>query len=115
MFGALLLVSLRLLGVAFANETPGRTLRALRPLLWSGGACVAISGLVLLASGAVKNYYNPAFRWKIALLIPALALSMWMDRTVRNETASRLTGAVAVLTMILWCLVAMAGRAIGFV
>lgn len=115
MFGGLLVLSLRLAGLAFNGQTHSRVARAISPLLWGGAASVAISGLVLLASGAARNYYNPAFRWKMALLIPALALSVWLDRAARSGNPARWYGLVALAAVILWSLVATAGRAIGFV
>lgn len=115
MFGGLLVLGLRLTGWPFAGQSSQRLARSVAPLLWGGAVTVVLSGLVLLASGAVKNYYNPAFRWKMALLIPALALSIWMDRTARSGNPARGSKAVVIATFLLWCLVATAGRAIGFV
>lgn len=115
MLGGVLVLSLRLVGWAFTTQSSARISRSVAPLFWGGAGAVAVSGLVLLASGAVKNYYNPAFRWKMAFLVPAFLLSIWMDRTARSGNFTRWSGAVAAATFLLWCLVAAAGRAIGFV
>lgn len=115
MFGGLLVTALRLMGWAFEEGSPSHIARSAAPLLWGGAATVGLSGLILLASGAVKNYYNPAFRWKMAFLLPALTLSLCVDRAARSGSPARWAGPLVLTTFLLWCLVATAGRAIGFV
>lgn len=80
---------------------------------------VLLSGLVLLCGEALYCFHNPAFRWKMIFFVPALLLSIALQRY--SERRSRLLGkswplrAAIVFTLLLWAAVTFAGRFIAFV
>lgn len=116
MFGGMLAVNLRLLGLAFAEQSPGQVARQSAPLSWGGTFATAVSGVLLLSGEAAKCYFNPAFRWKIGLLVPAIAISLLLHRESGRERQQTPVWmrAGAVCALVLWSAVAVAGRAIGF-
>ncbi len=115
--GVLLVVDLRLLGLALPQQPVARVAHGVRPWLARSLIAVALTGLPLLASEAVKCYHIPAFWVKMIALPPALAFTY----IVRNPVAldeDTVTGwrsrSVAIASILLWLTVAMAGRWIGF-
>jgi len=78
---------------------------------------IAISGVLLLSEEALKCYYNPAFRWKMLLLFLAVSFYFTLHRKVVRSAATRasmLSRAAAILSLVLWLGVGLAGRVIGF-
>ncbi|MBC7956378.1 MAG: hypothetical protein H7Y33_10985 [Cytophagales bacterium] len=114
--GAVLMLDLRLLGVGLTSPTPSQLERQTRP--WAVAAVVAMvfTGSVLFMSEALKLYASTPFRIKMATLLVVLIYTF----AVRNPFARRATGVTALsrlvagVSMLLWLVVAMAGRWIGF-
>jgi len=79
---------------------------ALRPLLWIGLALMAVSGTLIALAMPFKYYGNAAFRWKMLLLILALATTVGLFKTRQR--------AFALTALLLWFAVGFSGRLIGF-
>ena len=93
---------------------------ALLPVLWIGLSLMAASGILITVSMPFKYYNNMAFRWKMVLLVVALATTAGLLRASRpkNIAASprdlaRQRG-LAIAALILWFGVGFSGRLIGF-
>src|SRR5580704_1716689 len=93
---------------------------ALLPVLWIGVSLMAASGILITVSMPFKYYNNMAFRWKMVLLVVALATTAGLLRATRpaSLTASpsgeaRQRG-LAICALILWFGVGFSGRLIGF-
>jgi len=120
-FGAILTVDLRLLGLAGRRYRVSRLVGELVP--WSVGAFVVsvITGLGLFITRADWYADNVAFQIKLALLLLAeINVAIFHLRTIRAVTqwdqsrptplAARLAGAAS---MVLWVGVMLAGRWVG--
>jgi hypothetical protein len=117
LLAALVLISLRLLGLILQQETvPQVASQALR-LLWSGLALAVVSGLLMFIGSPRHYFYNPAFDVKMLLLVAAVIVQAGLFRRVaKYETPSPWLARTSVaLSLVLWFAVSMAGRAIGFV
>ncbi len=120
--GTIMLVDLRLLGLALPSEpVPGVVRRIVPATLW-GFALMFVSGALLFTSEPVKLYHSPAFRIKLALLalagLNALIFHLTIYRDVANwdQTApaplrARLAG---LLSLAFWIAIIAAGRAIAY-
>ena len=120
--GSILVIDLRLLGLASLNRPVGRVTNAILPLTWSAFAVAAASGLLLFISNATKYLENGYFLAKV-LLICAAGLNMVVFHGIsakdlrrwENEAAlplpARLAGGLSIL---LWVAVVACGRWIGF-
>ena len=120
--GSILVIDLRLLGLASLNRPVGRITNAILPLTWSAFAVAAASGLLLFISNATKYLENGYFLAKV-LLICAAGLNMVVFHGSsakdlprwENEAAlplpARLAGGLSIL---LWVAVVACGRWIGF-
>src|SRR5262245_6272947 len=118
LFGAILVLNLRLMGVLMRD----RSLPQLSPELetWTRSSLIVIlvSGAMLFASEAVKTFYSSPFRIKMVLLIAAIAFHYTISRRLMRKEESELSplqGKVAgTVAIALWMGVGFAGRAIGF-
>ena len=114
--GVILLLGLGALNVALAGDTPASTARSLRPVFALALSVMLASGLLLTASKPLRYFLSAPFRWKLALLAAGVALYAWLDRRLtrpgRGEPA-RTDGRLAVLLLITWFGVGLAGRLIG--
>lgn len=114
---AVLLLSLRLLGVVLRKLPSAAVARASAPLLWGGLAATLVTGTVLFLSGPIRYYGNAAFGPKMVLLALALAAQVWLYRRVAGapEPGPVLARSGAALLLTLWFSVGLCGRAIGYI
>jgi hypothetical protein len=121
-FGTILIVDLRLLGIVSHRRSARRLIVELLPYTWAAFVLAVVAGGLLFASNAVSYAHNPQFLWKMAA-IAAAGVNMaifhmtayrrivdW-DDALPPPTVARLAGASSLL---LWVLVIFLGRWIGF-
>jgi hypothetical protein len=117
--GTILIIDLRLLGFGVWRQPVSRIAKELTPLLWGSLAVMLVSGVLLLASGPVRYYHNPAFRIKMLLLTIAIGFYLTLHRRIirsqAHDSTSFWTKAAAVVSLALWLGVGLAGRAIGLI
>jgi hypothetical protein len=116
--GTILMVDLRLLGLAALRYPASRVTRELVPWTWLGFVVAFITGFGLFMVGATRYVENPAFQIKFMLLTLAAFNMAWFQfRTMRTisswddanvpPTTAKLAGATSLL---LWIGVLLAGR-----
>jgi hypothetical protein len=120
--GSILVVDLRLLGLASINRPVSRVTGGILPLTWTAFAIAVSSGGLLFISNATKYLENGYFVAKIFLILTA-GLNMVVFHAIsardlpkwEHETAlplrARLAGGLSIL---LWVSVVACGRWIGF-
>jgi len=118
LFGAALVLNLRLLGVMLRGVPVSRLARELAPWTFCSLIAILASGALLFASEAVKSFYSVPFRVKIVLLLFAIVFHYTVGRKVSLMEEDRVTplfGKVtAIVGIVLWLSVGFAGRAIAF-
>lgn len=116
MGGAIILVDLRLLGWGLRGQPVDVLAGHVRPWLRAGVAAMLTTGVLLFLSEAIKCFYNTSFWVKMITLPVALVFTF----VVKERTAAagpdvtvrtRLIGATS---LVLWFVVAAAGRWIGY-
>ena len=114
--GALLLVDLRLLGAGLTGTPAAPLARQARPWLTAAVLLMIATGVPLFLSEAVKCYYSPSFWVKIVSFPIAIAFTYAVrQRVAESATTGRGTAALTGATsIVLWFVVAAAGRWIGF-
>lgn len=120
--GFLLLVDLRLLGLAFRNQPVARVLAQLRPWIIGGFAVVFVTGVLLFWSAAARMVANPAFAIKLALILLAGLNALYFELAVGRGMVAQGTAAVVsrsarfagVASISLWSLVIVFGRLIPY-
>lgn len=103
--GAVLVLNLRLLGVALQQVPPGDVERATRPWLWLGIAGTIATGTVMALATAVSTLASAAFVVKMVALVAAILFSLAVSREVRRGTATgRGPQLLAVAAVLLWAM-----------
>lgn len=118
--GAILLINLRFLGIAFQSQSSSQLAKDLLPLTAGGVAAMFVSGALLFMGGPVRYYHNPAFRFKMVSFLVALIFHFTLQvrearNSVEHERNSPFLKIGACLSLLLWLSVGLAGRAIGYV
>jgi hypothetical protein len=113
----LILIALRVLGLALRDQPLQEVLRQPRALSLTGLVMTLATGLLMFLTAPLHYYNNWAFDTKMLLLLAALITYAVLflgvvPRQSAYPTLAKLTVAVSVL---LWVSVCMAARAIGFV
>jgi hypothetical protein len=121
-FGSIMVVDLRLLGVASVNRPFTRVGMDLLKLTWLGFALAVVTGILLFLPNASSIYQNPNFQIKMLLILLAGVnmaimegvvgrdIATW-DTAVKPPTAARICG---FLSLTFWAGVIIFGRLIGF-
>jgi hypothetical protein len=114
--GSLLLVDLRMLGSGLRHQPVASLAREAKPWLLGSIAVMVVTGTSLFLSESVKCFYSPPFWTKMTTLPVALLFTLTIRQRVAlaNAHATTATRLVAVVSLILWFVVAAAGRWIGF-
>ncbi|HJO11455.1 MAG: hypothetical protein QGG67_11925 [Gammaproteobacteria bacterium] len=120
--GSIVLLDLRILGLAVPSQNMSEMTRRVMPWLWWALASNLVSGGFFLFGRPNRYFNNPVFGWKVSFLIPAILLTAafyflsrrqenyWELNSKRKWTAK----GIALLSLGLWIMVAMAGRWIAY-
>ncbi|CDO38673.1 MULTISPECIES: DUF6644 family protein [Novosphingobium] len=121
-FGTILIVDLRLFGVASHRRSAQRLTAELLPYTWVAFVVAAITGTLMFMSNPVSYANNTQFLVKLGFIALAGLNMIWFHSTAYRRiaewdedmpppTAARISGA---LSFILWTTVIFLGRWIGF-
>lgn len=117
LLSSIVLISLRLLGLAFAQQPISKVGRDATRLIWIGLALTVASGTLMFVSSPRLYYYNPAFELKMLLLVAAVLVQVLLLRRVsaNDSPTPALVRTTVALSLISWFGVGLAGRIIGFI
>jgi hypothetical protein len=120
-FGTVLIVDLRLLGLTDSSRAISRVGRETLPLTWLAFAATLVTGCLMFTTSAQTYFHNTAFQLKALALVAAglnMALFQWFTArgiaawdSSRPPRAARIAGLASLL---LWAAVVLLGRWIGF-
>ena len=120
--GTIMIVDLRLLGVASTKRPFAELSRQVLPFTWAAFVIAVIAGSLLFISRATEYFVNPVFWIKMALIVLAgINMMIFEFITVRGvkewnlsptpPPAARLAGGISIAC---WVLVLVFGRLIAF-
>lgn len=120
-FGTILVVDLRLLGLLDRGRAITRVSDEMLRLTWAAFIGAVVTGALFFAANATTYWFNVAFRFKmLAIVLAGINMLLFQFITWRGvagwdrdapPAAAKLAGAVSVL---LWTTVVVLGRVIGF-
>jgi hypothetical protein len=121
-FGTILIIDLRLLGLASTRRAFTAVASDVLKWTWLAFGLTATTGLLMFVTNAGTYYHNAYFRAKMALLVLSginmLAFELTARRTVRgwdrNGAVPAAGRAVAALSLVMWIGVIFLGRWVGF-
>jgi len=118
--GAILILNLRLMRLAFKSESTAELAGEVRPWMLGSLAVMLVSGFLLFSTEAVKMYGNWAFQFKMLFLLLAVIYTFTIHRKVTLADDGLRIGPVArvfvaIVSLLLWSGVGLGGRALGYV
>ena len=121
-FGTIMILDLRLLGLASANRPFQLVAADILKWTWAAFALTAVTGALMFITNATVYYHNFYFRSKMALLVLTavnmLVFELTANRAVQRwdkaPSAPAVGKAVAVLSLVMWIAIIFMGRLIGF-
>ncbi|PCJ22947.1 MAG: hypothetical protein COA96_13030 [SAR86 cluster bacterium] len=120
--GTVVMLDLRILGLAVPSQSISEMTKRVMPWLWWALASNFVSGAFFLLGRPNRYFNNPVFGWKLSFLIPAILLTLFFHLMSKRQdgfwelNSKRLwtARAIALLSLGLWIMVAMAGRWIAY-
>lgn len=120
--GSTVLLDLRLLGLALRSHRVSELIGRLMPWTWSALPFMFVSGIVFVLARPQRYAMNPVFRAKFMILLPAVLVTLAFhlisikDREFWESSAGRraLGKVIALVSLVLWLGVVMAGRWIAY-
>jgi hypothetical protein len=119
--GSIMILDLRLMGLASRNAPVSALARAILPWTWGFFVIAAIAGLLMFQSNAVEYFHNLAFRIKmIAMVLAGVNMAVFhvafYPKVAEWDVgapplAAKIAGATSLAC---WLVVLAAGRVIGF-
>jgi hypothetical protein len=118
MFGAILVLNLRLLGLAFNNKPVAKLAQDFAPWVLVNLIIILATGILLFSSEALKAYASVPFQVKMLFLLAAMifhyTIFTRVTRTDDARTSHVWAKVVAIISIALWLGVGIGGRGIGF-
>lgn len=119
---SVLMVSLRIFGLAGRSRTMAQTAALYLPWVWGALAVLLSTGLILIIGEPVRELLNPAFWIKMILVVVAALVSLGFQGSVRRNASqwelaphgTLAMRAAAVAVIVLWCLIIVLGRWIAY-
>jgi Family of unknown function (DUF6644) len=120
--GMILMLDLRLLGLAFVDGAPSRILHGVLRLSKAGFAVMFLTGIALFLAHAGKAYGNSFFRTKLIFLLllginAALFQVMFYPRMEQWDASGRTPAGAkwcAAISLVLWIGVIVCGRTMAY-
>jgi len=113
--GTIVVVDLRMLGLALKSTTSAQLLKDTRMWTMAGLTVMLISGPLIFLSDPVMYMGNQSFRFKIGALLVAILYNYTIHAKVAKGPDSPTAKLVALVSILLWVSVVAGGLFIAFV
>jgi len=111
--GTMILVDLRVLGVAARSQSVSAVAEQLFPWTWTALGLALFSGFVMFATDAGDYYPDTVFRVKMTVILLALIFAVILHRSIpawdKTEKPSGSAKIVALISLLLWVGAILAG------
>jgi len=119
--GTIVLIDLRVLGLAAHSQTVGGMVRRLTPALWIALLVLLITGSILVLGEPNRSVVNPAFLFKMFMLAIVVALTLFFIAPVREDEnywsgpgRAAMGKVIAAISIGIWIAIIFAGRWIAY-
>jgi len=113
-----LALALSLAGRGFDSESLGSLSRRFEPAIWVFLALLLATGALLIIAEPIRSLPKPVFYIKMALIVLAIGMTSLIGRRARraqrDNAAAPVSRAIAVVYMLVWCSIIVAGRMIAY-
>ena len=112
--GTIMIVDLRLLGLAFPRKTSAKLLQDTWAYTLIGLAVTVLAGMALFLSDPRMYYFSPWFRFKATALLVAIVYNYTVHYKVASSSPSQVVGVVVgAISVLLWVSVVVGGLFVG--
>ena len=116
---AVLMIDLRLMGWAWAEQPLTRVAARFMPVVWRTLPVLLLTGLVMIIAEPARSLENGAFQLKMLLLALVVACTVVVSRRIGanrwNASSGWLRRGFPVLSLVLWVGIVFAGHWIAYV
>lgn len=120
--GSVLMLELRILGLAGTDQTLQQTERRFGPWLTGALWLLLLTGILMVIGEPARELVSFSFWAKMGLVALGTAIAVAFQRSVRrhgerwdHELAGRASvRALAIVTLLIWCAIIVLGRLIGY-
>lgn len=113
-----LVLALSLAGKGFDSESLDSLSRRFQPAIWVFLALLLVTGALLIIAEPVRSLPKPVFYIKMALIVLAIimtsAIGRWARRAQRSGASDPVRKVMALVYMLVWCSIIVAGRMIAY-
>ncbi len=115
--GCMLVLNMRLMGIGFRTDSVSALARDLRPWVIGSILVMLVSGFLLFSTEAVKMYGNWGFQVKMLFLVLSIIFTFTIHRrvTTRDDAATAVRWATAIVSLTMWAIVGLGGRSLGYI
>lgn len=114
--GTVMIVDLRLLGLAFPKQTPVKLAQDTWMYTLIGLAVTVLAGMMLFVSDPRMYAYNPSFRFKMTALLVAIIYHYTVHhKVVSSNSSAGVNAVVGAISVSLWASVVVGGIFIGLI
>ena len=114
-FAAALMVDLRVLGTGLKSETLKAVAERFIPSIWVCIVILLCTGALLIVAEPGRTLANPSFYLKLTALFLAIVVTLWLKGFAQgSRPVSGLPVVAAIVSMLLWMTVIVAGRYIAY-
>lgn len=115
LFAGALMVDLRVLGAGLRSETLDAVARRFIPSIWVCIVILLATGALLIIAEPARTLGNLSFYIKLVAIFVAILVTLWLRSFARgSRPVTGLPAAAAVLSILLWMVVIVAGRYIAY-
>jgi hypothetical protein len=114
LFVTALMVTMRVLGRSWHEDSPAAVAARFMPPVWTCLAILLVTGALLISAEPGRTLTNTAFFWKVGMIVVAVTLTLVISGAARRGTIGGAHKAMAVVSMLLWAGIMIAGRYIAY-
>jgi hypothetical protein len=108
------MIALRVLGKSWLDSSPAEIATRFSKPIWICLAVLLVSGALLISAEPGRTLTNQSFYLKMIMLAVAIALSLAVIGAAKRNAIGGAHKGMAVITMLLWAAIMIAGRYIAY-
>jgi hypothetical protein len=120
--GAVFIMNLRILGMAWLDQSMMQTTDRFAPWLWTAMVVLLLTGAIMIVGEPVRELLSLSFWLKMTLIAIGTGFAIAFQASLRRQgprwenthSNRKSTQALAVLTLAVWCSVIILGRLIAY-
>lgn len=114
LFISALMVTMRVLRRSWQEDSAGQVAARFVPVIWTCLAILLVTGSLLITAEPGRTLTNVSFYAKVVMIVLAMILTLIISSASRRGTIGGAHRVMAVMSMLLWCGVIVAGRYIAY-